>query len=1310
MRFAKDMFDKLIASGPILRRNHPLILVVEDDPDHMLLLSNNLKKSGYQIAQAMVSAEALEVFKQSAPDLVLLDAKMPVMDGFETCQRIMEMPGGDQTPIIFMTALEDDASVERAFSVGATDYVVKPIRWPILYARIRNLLKHRFAELRFQALAESATDGIIHDISGRKRANEVFRESENRYRDLVENSRDLICTHDLSGKILSINPWAAKSLGYTPEQLIGTHLGAGLAPEVHHLFDDYLETIRGQGEASGTAVFMTADGEKIIWEFHNTLRTEGVPEPIVRGMAHDITERVHAEREIKKSQARYQHIFETAGVSLWVEDFSKIKAAIEELKLKGVTDFPAYLDARPEFVSHMAQTIQILDVNENTLRMLNAESKEHLIGSLTTVFVPETLDILRDEIIAIANGETYFQGETINQTLDGELINILMTIVFPKEEEHFDEILISAMDITQRVQLEHESQQQTLELASLNEQLQVLNITLEERVRQRTYEMQVLHELSQEISYTLEYEELFRRMLSHLHRIVNYDVAVCLLVLDEHPIMYERISRPLLPIIQDDIQTKLTSTFERMHESQKVDWDAITIHELELLAAHQTEAINAANSPVEGLNSTFQVPLIERSKKQMIGLLFIGAEKEAAFSEESVRMLYTLATQASILLERLRSLMDVEQQRLESLVERIPEGVVLLDKSRKVILENPVGQRFLAKLTNVGRGQVLSDLGGQEIDTLLLPRQDGIPHEISLSAPEHQVFEVEGRMIESGPEAGGWALAIRDVTWERDLLAAEQTRRRELDALYNLSRELTATDDYDDVLQTISRHTVESIHVTFSRILLRVNEHGFRCQAAYPIREFDNNLGIGEFDPESTWPIYQSVLSAQEPLLLNASDGDYPPEVLGSLCYQVAQFLCLVPLKIGDVSLGVLVLGESRDNQREPFNENKIRLASSIGDQASSAIHRAELHRKTEQNLRRLTALRQIDMAITSSVDLNMTLSILLEHITTQLGVDAANVLIFNPYLQNLEYARGSGFRTKGIENLSIRLGEGYAGSAVLKQELLHVPDMMEELPDAGLATAIAGEDFIAYYGVPLIAKGEIKGVLEIYHRSLLHRDKEWLDYLETLAGQTAIAVDSAEMFAGLQRSNMELMMAYDATIEGWARALEYRDMETEGHSRRVVDLTIKIARKMGIRQEEMLYIRRGALLHDIGKMGIPDSILNKKGPLNDEEWELMRQHPVYAYEMLEKIDFLRTALDIPYYHHERWDGTGYPQGFSETQIPLPARIFAIVDVWDALSSDRPYRDAWPREKIIAHIQEQSGKHFDPQVVEVFVKLIQGEG
>ena len=148
----------------------------------------------------------------------------------------------------------------------------------------------------------------------------------------------------------------------------------------------------------------------------------------------------------------------------------------------------------------------------------------------------------------------------------------------------------------------------------------------------------------------------------------------------------------------------------------------------------------------------------------------------------------------------------------------------------------------------------------------------------------------------------------------------------------------------------------------------------------------------------------------------------------------------------------------------------------------------------------------------------------------------------------------------------------------------------------------------------------------------------------------------------------------------------------------------------MGIRQEEMLYIRRGALLHDIGKMGIPDSILNKKGPLNDEEWELMRQHPVYAYEMLEKIDFLRTALDIPYYHHERWDGTGYPQGFSETQIPLPARIFAIVDVWDALSSDRPYRDAWPREKIIAHIQEQSGKHFDPQVVEVFVKLIQGEG
>jgi putative nucleotidyltransferase with HDIG domain len=191
-----------------------------------------------------------------------------------------------------------------------------------------------------------------------------------------------------------------------------------------------------------------------------------------------------------------------------------------------------------------------------------------------------------------------------------------------------------------------------------------------------------------------------------------------------------------------------------------------------------------------------------------------------------------------------------------------------------------------------------------------------------------------------------------------------------------------------------------------------------------------------------------------------------------------------------------------------------------------------------------------------------------------------------------------------------------------------------------------------------------------------------------------------------VKRSREELAQAYDATLAGWSKALEIRDKETEGHSQRVTDMTVRIARAMGICGEDLEHVRRGAILHDIGKMGIPDSILLKNGPLTDEEWVIMRQHPVYAYEWLRPITYLHPSLDIPYCHHEKWDGTGYPRGLSGEDIPLSARIFAVVDVWDALSYDRPYRSAWPQEKVRQHIRTLSGTHFDPDVVDVFFSLL----
>jgi len=192
-----------------------------------------------------------------------------------------------------------------------------------------------------------------------------------------------------------------------------------------------------------------------------------------------------------------------------------------------------------------------------------------------------------------------------------------------------------------------------------------------------------------------------------------------------------------------------------------------------------------------------------------------------------------------------------------------------------------------------------------------------------------------------------------------------------------------------------------------------------------------------------------------------------------------------------------------------------------------------------------------------------------------------------------------------------------------------------------------------------------------------------------------------------LQLAHNQLRDAYERTIEGWVRALDLRDRETEGHTQRVTEITIKVAKQLGFNEEELSHIKRGALLHDMGKIAIPDEILQKPGPLNETEWERMRQHPMYAFEMLSPIAYLNPALDIPFYHHERWNGSGYPHGLKGEKIPLSARLFAIVDVWDALRSDRPYRKAIPREQVIEYLSENSDILFDPKLVKLFLKFVE---
>lgn len=369
-----------------------------------------------------------------------------------------------------------------------------------------------------------------------------------------------------------------------------------------------------------------------------------------------------------------------------------------------------------------------------------------------------------------------------------------------------------------------------------------------------------------------------------------------------------------------------------------------------------------------------------------------------------------------------------------------------------------------------------------------------------------------------------------------------------------------------------------------------------------------------------------------------------------------------------------------------------------------------EIENKMKQQMQQLAILRSIDLAIASGLDLNLLLSMLLDRITVLMHADAATVLLLNPKTNLLEYASGKGFRSNTFQYTRLKLGEEYAGRVALERKLIHLPDIRADQIEFARSPLFRQENFVTYSGVPLVAKGRVLGVLEMFHRSPFTPDADLQDFLVTAAGQAAIAVDSARMFSQLQRSNIELSLAYDAAIEGLSRALDLRDKETKEHTTRVADMTVNLAARLGVEQSALVHIRRGAVLHDVGKLAIPDQILFKPGPLAKEEWEIMRRHPDIAVELLSPVSYLEPALEIPHWHHEKWDGTGYPDGLDHDDIPLAARLFALADVYDALLSKRPYRSAWSKGDVLRYMESEAGKHFDPNLLPAFLDLVKEGG
>ncbi len=632
-------------------------------------------------------------------------------------------------------------------------------------------------------------------------------------------------------------------------------------------------------------------------------------------------------------------------------------------------------------------------------------------------------------------------------------------------------------------------------------------------------------------------------------------------------------------------------------------------------------------------------------------------------------------------------------ERYRTLVEQASDGIFVADAQGNYIEVNPSGCAMLGYTREEILKLNMKDLVAPEDQSTRPLRFDElragkiILSERTMIARDGSLIPVEisGKMLDDGRFQG----IVRDITERRQ-------HELEREAIITVANALRTAATRSEILAVLLDQMNELFKADGAMLAIPIPSTG----------EITLEMGRGAVGERFTGlrlppgkGAIRWVMENRQPYMSNNAQTDplfYKPALLGE-----SQAVAAVPLIAQEQVIGALWIA-----RKKRITGGELRLLNATADIAANAIHRVTLYEQAERQLRRLIALHQIDLTITASLDLNQTLNVLLHTIVAQLGVDAADILLLAPHTQMLEYASGVGFRTRSPEHFRVRLGEGQAGLAALQRKVVSLPDLSEARQTFSRSALLNEEKFVSHYIAPLITKGQIKGVLEIFTRKRLDLEQEWLGFFEMLSTQAAIAIDNAALFDNLQRSHTELSMAYDATIEGWSRALDLRDKETEGHTRRVANMSGQLAEMFGMSDMEKMNLRRGALLHDIGKMGIPDSILLKPGSLTDAEWEIMRRHPVYAYEMLAPINYLGPALDIPRYHHERWDGRGYPHGLAKEQIPLPARIFAVVDVWDALTSDRPYRKRWSTAEALNYICEQSGKHFDPRVVESFLLLV----
>ncbi len=1226
------------------------ILIVDDEEKNLYLLQMLLSANSYELVSAANGAEALELALQAKPDVIISDILMPVMDGFSFCRACKEDERLRDIPFIFYTATYTEPQDEAlALSLGAERFIIKPTEPAEFLALLKETLeKHAIGEL-------AARRGEIDDAAYYKEHSAaLIRKLEDKVAELQEKNRRVEADNEARKKA---------------------------EEELRESKNSYAALV----DNAPVGVYRTQDGVFLfvnqelasMANYTSPADLIGQPSLLLYQDSNDRTRLLEAlskERQVKNFETRLltrDGKTKVVLLSATAEDGSLTGMVIDitdrkriEEKLRESEELFKYaFENAPIGKALVALDGRFLKINRSLVNILGYSEEELLKKTYQEITHPDDQDI---------------QLSYTQQLLAGEIQNYQIE----KRYFHKNGQIISAQV---NLSLVRDKNEKPLYLVSQYQDI-TLSQRMEEELRHSNDLLNITGEIAKIGGWEIYLDTQTLNWTEEVYRIHEVDPAT-------KPNVAEAINFYApedRPVITAAVQDCITSG-----KPYDLELQLITARGKRIWVRAQGAA-ERSNGKITRIYGAFQ-DITERKL----------AEDKLRQSEERYRLISTVTSDYMF------------SSRIGA------DGKLSLNWVAGAF-EEISGYSFEEFVARGGWRTTLhpDDLAADDRDMERLRAGQSINSELRTITKNgktvwvriyaHPVLDAKTNKLVSIYGA------VQDITARKQDEELIHQRTQDLELINAISSAINQGVEIKDIITFVSEELLDIFHcdvvvvaqpgpdpnfllvehvefnsTLFKKVEKMIGGNRESLHVKMPITgdgPYARILKQGEIeminDPETIWA-----------MMVEYGENEIQRRLI-SQASKVLSFRCVIPVPLvaNERVYGLLQIGH-----RAQLPESSIKRIRVIAEQMTTAFARKHAEQQTIQRLKNIEALHTIDNAIANSMDLSLTLKIVAEETIRQCGVDAVDILLYNPVSNMLETSVFQGFHTPTMEKVSLRIGQGLAGQIATNWQRIFVPDLAVYRGKDKRASTFSGEDFVSYCGLPLWAKGQFIGVLEVFNRAQLNPDQDWFNFIETLAGQAAIAIDSINSFNEIQISNSKLILAYDATIEGWSRAMDLRDEETEGHTQRVTELTIQLARAVGVGNEGIVHIRRGALLHDMGKLGIPDRILLKPDKLTEEEWVIMRKHPVYAYDMLSSIEYLRPALDIPYCHHEKWDGSGYPRGLKGAEIPLAARIFAVIDVWDALTSNRPYRKAWTREQALEYIREQTGTHFDPQIVEVFL-------